>query len=84
MIVLNKFMNKKFEAYLVFAFTTVIGFIVGTLFFRIFIDTTLVPLIGMRPIIAAATVSIVYIIIYKLVDNKYHFKEKWKGLKKSV
>lgn len=69
-------MNKKFEAILVFIVTMVGSYGIADLIFSSVLDVYIVPLVGMRPLVAAFNAAIIMSLGYILVDSKYHFEKK--------
>jgi hypothetical protein len=69
-------MNKKTKAILVFALTMIVSYVFADAFFKLIIDTYLIPHIGMRSLVAAINAGVFFLIFIKLVDAKYHFEEK--------
>ena len=67
---------KKNEAIFVFLCTLIFFFILSHIFFRLIIDTLIVPVIGFRPVLAAITAAFFVSFGYKYVDSKYNFEQK--------
>lgn len=69
-------MNKTLEALIVCLITAVISYLVGSMFFRLIVDTLIVPIIGLRPVLAATNMAFFIVGGFYLVDSKYHFEQK--------
>lgn len=66
---------NKVQAIIVFAITMAVGYFVGDAIFQILIDPHIVPILGLRPLLAASTVFITMLAAYYIVDFKYNFEK---------